>query len=195
MVLLGLILMILGAGVGALAFIGARDGTGTVQIEALGFTRQAAPTEVFLIGVVAMLLVALGWALLAGAARRRARARRQEREDDRIAELEDAAESERHEHERRFEQASLRDQDLRSREDALAGRAADLDAREREVARLEAAYREQVSPSVADVVAGRAEGNVTAGTAHWSHTTPREPNPYEHHAHEHPGDADAPRAT
>jgi len=181
MVLLGLILMIVGAGVGALAFIAASDGTGTVQITALGFTRQAPPVEVFVIGVIAMLLVALGWGLLAASARRRARARREEREADRIADLEDAAEAARLEHERRFEQASIRDQDLRSREDALADRAADLDAREREVARLEAAYREKVSPSVADVVTGRAEGSVSAGTAHWSHTTPREPSPREHY--------------
>lgn len=186
MVLLGLILVILGAGLGALAFVGARGGAGTVHIEALGFTREAPPVEIFVIGVVAMLLVALGWALLAASARRRARARRADREAERIADLEDAAESERREHERRFEEASMRDDDFRRREEALAARAADLDAREREVARLEAAYRETVSPSVADVVTGRAEGNVTAGTAHWSHTTPREGSPGERR-----GDADS----
>ncbi|MDV3219799.1 hypothetical protein [Intrasporangium sp.] len=174
MVLLGIILLLLGAGLGAAAFLGVRDETGTVQLEALGFSRDSQPLELVGIGIGAMLLFALGWALVAASARRRARVRRDEREASRIAEIERSAESDRLEQERRFEEASLRDEDLRRRESNLDTWAQELDAREREVARLEEAYREKVNPSVADVVAGRAEGSVTEGTAHWSHTTPRE---------------------
>jgi hypothetical protein len=64
----------------------------------------------------------------------------------------------------------MRDEDFRRRDDELAILARELDAREKEVQRLEGAYREQVSPSVADVVTGRAEGRVSEGTAEWAHT-------------------------
>lgn len=173
MVLVGIILLLLGAGLGTAVFLGARDATGTIPIEALGFSRDAHPLELVVLGAVAMLLLALGWALVAGAARRRARIRRDEREVERLAELERTAEADRIEQERRFEEASLRDEDLRGRESRLDAWAQELDARESEVARLEEAYKERVGPSVADVVTGRAEGSVSEGTAHWAHTTPR----------------------
>lgn len=173
MALLGIILLLLGAGLGIAAFLGVRDETGTVQLEALGFSRASQPLELVLLGAIAMLLFALGWALMAAAARRRARIRRDEREAERLADLERTAESDRVEQERRFEEASLRDEDLRSRENRLDAWAQELDRREQEVARLEEARQERVDPSVADVVTGRAEGSVSEGTAHWSHTTPR----------------------
>jgi hypothetical protein len=173
MALLGIILLLLGAGLGTAAFLGVRDETGTVQLEALGFSRASEPLELVAIGAIAMLLFALGWSLIAAGARRRARIRRDEREAERLADLERTAEADRLEQERRFEEASLRDEDLRSRENRLDGWAQELDAREQEVARLEQAYRERVGPSVADVVTGRAEGSVSEGTAHWAHTTPR----------------------
>ena len=173
MALLGIILLLLGAGLGIAAFLGVRDETGTVHLEALGFSRESQPLELIALGAIAMLLVALGWALISAAARRRARIRRDERESERLADLERTAEADRAEQERRFEEASLRDEDLRSRETRLDARAEELEAREREVARLEAAYQERVDPSVADVVTGRAEGSVSEGTAHWAHTTPR----------------------
>lgn len=173
MVLLGLVLLLVGAGLGTAAFLGVRDETATVSLEALGFSRDAQPLELLLLGAAAMFLVALGWALMAAAARRRARLRRDQREAERLAELERVAESDRAEQERRFEDASLRDEDLRQRESHLDAWAKELDAREREVARLEEARRQQVSPSVADVVTGRAEGSVSEGTAQWSQSTPR----------------------
>ena len=116
---------------------------------------------------------AIRWNLFAAAARRRARIRREQREEERLAELERNAETDRAEQERRFEEASLRDEDLRRRENHLDAWAKELDAREAEVARLEESYKERVGPSVADVVTGRAEGSVSEGTAHWAHTTPR----------------------
>ncbi|MDC5696760.1 hypothetical protein OO014_05780 [Intrasporangium calvum] len=173
MVLLGLALLLLGVGLGTAAYLGVRDETGTVTLEALGFSRDAQPLELLLLGAAAMLLFALGWALVAAAARRRGRFRRDEREAERLVELERAAEADHLEQERRFEEASLRDEDLRNRESHLDAWAQELDAREREVARLEEVHHQRVSPSVADVVTGRAEGSVSEGTAHWSHTTPR----------------------
>ena len=173
MILLGIILLLLGAGLGTATFLGVRDETGTVQLEALGFSRASQPLELVALGAIAMLLFALGWALVAASARRRARIRRDEREAERLADLERTAEADRAEQERRFEEASLRDEDLRSRETRLDAWAQELDAREQEVARLEQAYQERVGPSVADVVTGRAEGSVAEGTAHWAHTTPR----------------------
>ena len=119
-----------------LPFLGVRDETGTVQLEALGFSRDSQPLELVAIGAIAMLLFALGWALMAAAARRRARSRRDGREAERLAELERTAEADRVEQERRFEEASLRDEDLRSRESHLDAWAEELDTREREVARL-----------------------------------------------------------
>lgn len=178
MILLGLILLIVGAGVGTVAFLGVRGETSTVTLSAFGFSRAAQPLEIFVIGVVAALLLCLGWALVAAALRRRSRARREEREQERIRTVEREAETVRVEHERRLEEAGLRDEDFQRREDEidrrrgdLDRRGGDLDAREAEVARLEAAYREKVGPSVADVVTGRAEGRVSDGSAHWNDPT------------------------
>lgn len=168
MILLGIILLVLGLGLGTAAFLGVRDETGTIALDALGFTRAASPLELLVIGAIAMLLFALGWAVVSAAARRRARVRRDERESERIADIERSIESERAENEDRWERAAMRDEDLRRREDELAARGRQLDAREKEVHRLEAAYREQVRPSVADVVTGRAEGRVSEGTAEWA---------------------------
>lgn len=174
MVLLGLILMLLGVGLGAAAVLASRDATGTVALSVWGFTRDAHPLELILLGIAAMLLFALGWAAVSASARRRARIRRDEREADRIATAESAAESARLEHERRLEEAGLRDEDLRGREEHLTRREEDLrawsdelDARERELSRAEADARRDRGPTVADVVTGRAQGNVAAGTARW----------------------------
>ena len=130
-----------------------------------------------------MLLLALGWALLSAAARRRARARRQEKEAARLAEVEDKAETARLDHERRVEEAGLRDEDLRRRETELTARHDDLDTREAELARREAEWRERESPSVADVVTGRATGNVHEGTASWTDPTAERSGSTDVHAH------------
>src|SRR6478752_6783704 len=61
----------------------------------------------------------------------------------------------------------LRDEDLRRRESELSARHEGLDTREAELSRREAEWREREGPSVADVVTGRAEGNVHEGTASW----------------------------
>lgn len=174
MALLGVILLLLGAAVGVLTYVATHPATTKVAITALGLTRDATPFELVLYGAVAMLLLALGWALLSAAARRRARLRREEKEQARLAEVEENAEATRREHEQRLEEAGLRDEDLQRRENELAARHEGLDTREaelghreQEVSLREAELREREQPSVADVVTGRAHGNVHEGTASW----------------------------
>ena len=174
MALLGVILLLLGAAVGVLAYVATHPATTTVAVTALGLTRDASPFELVLYGAVAMLLLALGWALLSAAARRRARLRREEKERARVAEIEENAATARREHEERLQDAGLRDEDLRRRENELSARHEGLDTREAELAHREeevslreAELREREQPSVADVVTGRAHGNVHEGTASW----------------------------
>ncbi|MEW1952664.1 hypothetical protein [Terrabacter sp. NPDC080008] len=176
MALLGVILLLLGAAVGVLAYVATHAATTTVAITALGLTRDASPFELVLYGAAAMLLLALGWSALSAAVRRRARLRREEKERARVAEIEQDAENTRREHEQRLQDAGLRDEDLRRRENELAARHEGLDTREselthreEEISLREAELREREQPSVADVVTGRAHGNVHEGTASWHH--------------------------
>ena len=117
---------------------------------------------------MAVLLFALGWALVSAAARRRVRA---------APRGQGGRPPHRGRGERRgrpprprapLQEASLRDEDLRRRESELAARHEGLDTREAELERREAEWREREGPSVADVVTGRAEGNVHEGTASWT---------------------------
>ena len=133
MALLGVILLLAGIGAGAFAYIGTHAATGTTTVTAFGFSRSATPLELVAYGAVAVLLFALGWALLSASARRRARLRRDERDSARVAELEDRLESERLEHERKLEEAGLREDDLRRREQQVAARHEGLDQREAEL--------------------------------------------------------------
>jgi hypothetical protein len=168
MALLGIILLLLGAGAGVVTWLATRAASGTVAVSAAGFSRNATPLELALYGAVAVLLFALGWALVSAAARRRARANREKKESARLTEVEEKAETARLDHERRFEEAGRRDEDLRRRESELAARHEGLDTREAELARREAEWREREGPSVADVVTGRAQGSVHEGTAAWT---------------------------
>src|SRR6476619_3369985 len=175
MALLGVILMLAGAGAGVVTYLATHAAAGTIAVSAFGFTRNATALEVAIYGAVAVLLFALGWALVSAAARRRVRVRREGKEAARLTEAEENAEAARRDHERQLQEASLRDEDLRRRESELAARhegldtrEAELERREAELERREAEWREREGPSVADVVTGRAEGNVHEGTASWS---------------------------
>jgi hypothetical protein len=168
MALLGVILLLVGAGVGVVAYLATHAASGTVAVTAFGFTRNATPLELVVYGAAAVLLFALGWAMVSAAARRRARLRREDKETARLTEAEENAEAARLDHDRRFEEAGLRDEDLRRRESELSARHEGLDAREAELSRREAEWREREGPSVADVVTGRAEGSVNEGTASWT---------------------------
>src|SRR5215204_6205280 len=111
MALIGVILLLIGAGAAVATYIGARAASGTIALTAFGFTRNVSPLELAIYAAVAVLLIALGWALIAAAARRRARARREDKEAARLAEVEERAESRRLDQDRRLEQGGLRDED------------------------------------------------------------------------------------
>jgi hypothetical protein len=193
MALLGVILLLAGIGAGVFSYVGTHGASGTTAVTAFGFSREATPLELVAYGAIAVLLFAVGWALLAASARRRARMRREQREGARVTELEDRMESDRLEHDRRLEEAGLQEQDLRRREAELAARHEGLDQREAELTRREADWRERQGPSVADVVTGRATGRVSDGTATWANATndgpAHERTADERTAHERPADA------
>src|SRR5215471_19281714 len=136
MALLGVILLLAGIGAGVYAYVGTHATTDTTTVTAFGFSREATPLELVAYGAIAMLLFALGWALLSASARRRGRVRREEREGSRVAELEERSESDRLDYERRLDEAGLHDEDLRRRESQLSARHEGLDQREAELARL-----------------------------------------------------------
>lgn len=187
MFVLGLILIAAGAVLGVLAYLAATPATQTIDLTQGGWTRASSPLELLIVGAAAALLVCLGWALIAATLRRRARIRREDREQERIDELERSAAAYRTEQEQRFEEARLRDEDFGRREEVIRSRQAELDARAVELSRREAEWREREGPSVADVVTGRAEGRVSEGTASWAdestrpvgHTAPDELPPHD----------------
>lgn len=166
MILLGLILILLGAALGLVTYLAATPSSQTVELSEFGFTRASSALELLVIGAVAMLLIWLGWSAMAATMRRRSRLRREEREQERYAELERKHEDFRTENDRRFEEARLRDEDLVRREEQVETRQAEIDLREAELARRETAWRDR--PSVADVVTGRAQGSVAQGNAQWA---------------------------
>lgn len=168
MILLGLILIVLGAALGLVTYLAATPSSQTVELSEFGFTRASGPLELLVIGAVAVLLVWLGWAALSATMRRRARLRREEREQERYAELERTHADYRTETDRRFDEARLRDEDFARREEQLQTRQAEIELREQELSRRETAWRDREGPSVADVVTGRAEGRVSDGTAEWA---------------------------
>lgn len=147
MILLGIILLLLGVGVGVVAYLATLGRAGTISVEAFGFTRDASAIELAIYGAAAVLLFSLGWALISAALRRRSRAKRTQRENARVAELEGRTEEERVGHERRWQDAGMRDEDLTRRERELSARHDGLDAREQDLARRESELRGRQGPS------------------------------------------------
>ncbi|WP_347350734.1 hypothetical protein [Intrasporangium sp.] len=200
MVLAGLILMALGVLVGAVSIVAAKGAAGPVHVDAFGLQRDASALELVIVGGVAVLLFCLGWAAIAGRARHRTRIRRQQREEERLADVERAASAERTEHERRMQEGGVRDEDLKRREaelvardKALVARQDQLDLREQHLDRRETEWRSQVRPSVADVVTGRAKGSVAEGTAQWVDDSAGGPDPAHPANPDHPDHPADPR--
>lgn len=188
MILLGLILIVLGGALGVLAYVAATSQSQLVELTALGWTRAFSPLELLAIGAAAVLLIWLGWAAAGATMRRRSRLRREEREQERYAELERTHAQYRTEQEDRFEEARLRDEDFARREEQIRTRQAEIELREEELSRRETQWRDRESPTVADVVTGRAEGQVSQGTAEWADdgtTRPVGQHTAETHAVEH----------
>jgi hypothetical protein len=167
MILLGLILILLGAALGVLVYLAATPQTQTIELSEFGWKRDFGALELVVIGGAAVLLIWLGWVAMSAVMRRRARLRREEREQERYADLERTHNDYRTETERRFEDARVRDEDFARREEQIRTRQAEIELREDELARRETAWRDRQSPSVADVVTGRAEGRVSDGSAEW----------------------------
>lgn len=177
MIVLGLILLVLGA-LGCVAvYSGTRGATTTIPLDINGFTRDVTALELAVATAVAVLLLALGWAVVARSVRRRARRRREDREQEHVAELERSASDQRATHERQMRDAGARNEDLEKRETALSTRTSELDTREADLGRREAEWRDREGPSVADVVTGRADGRVSDGTAAWKQDEPEGGHP------------------
>lgn len=189
MILLGIVVLLIGVGAGAVTYLATGGRSGTIAVEALGFTRTASAIELAAYGLVAALVFCLGWALIAAGLRRRGRVKRDERERERVDALERRAAADRADSDRRFEEAGRRDEDLSRRDSEIGRREREvsvrhdrLDAREQQLSRDEQQltrrqeeFEERLKPSVADVVAGRAAGSVHDGTAEWVVPTPAYP--------------------
>lgn len=193
MILIGIVVLLIGLGAGAVTYLATAGRNGTISVQALGFTRAASGIELAAYGLAAALLFCLGWALIAGGLRRRGRVKRDEHERTRIDGLERRAAAERADNERRFQEAGRREEDLRRRDDDLGRREKEvsvrhdrIDAREQHIAlgeqeltRRQQEFEESLKPSVADVVSGRASGSVHDGTAEWVVSTPAYDAPAE----------------
>lgn len=86
MILLGILLVAIALGGGALLFVGTSGLESTITIPVLGASINLPPLALFLAGAVAVLLLWMGWALLRGGVRRSARQRREAKENARLAE-------------------------------------------------------------------------------------------------------------
>lgn len=181
MILLGIVILLVGTGAGAVVYLATAGRSATISVEAFGFSRTATAIELAAYGLAAALVFCLGWALIAAGVRRRGRVKRNEREQARVDELERRAAADLSDSEHRFQEAGRRDEDLSRRDhdlgrrerevsvrhDRLDDREQQLSERERDLTRRTHAFDEQRKPSVADVVAGRAKGSVHDGTAEW----------------------------
>lgn len=85
MILLGLILIVLAIGAGAVLIIAASPLHQTITLDAYGFSVGFKPLNLLLAGAGCMLLLWFGWSILLNSSRRRSRRRREAREADRLA--------------------------------------------------------------------------------------------------------------
>jgi hypothetical protein len=133
MILLGLIVMLAGAGLGAATVLASRGAVEAVTLSVFGFTRETGPLELLAVGALSGFVTCLGLALVLGAIRGRARRRREEELEDRIDELEEIHEDELDRIREAVAEAKLKDADFARREKAMQERGARIEAREREL--------------------------------------------------------------
>lgn len=86
MIVLGLILIVLAVAAGALLFIATQPLTDPVALEALGVQAKVLPLVLLIAGAAIMLLLWLGFTMIRGSVRRKARRRRESKELERQAE-------------------------------------------------------------------------------------------------------------
>ncbi|MCE1179680.1 MAG: hypothetical protein LWW86_11740 [Micrococcales bacterium] len=97
MILLGLLLILLAIGLGALLYLATYDQTGAnaaLDLDAGPFSASVHPLWLVIGGALAMLLLWMGWALIRASARSKAKRRRENKELERQAQA-DRAERER----------------------------------------------------------------------------------------------------
>ncbi|GAB3438840.1 hypothetical protein GCM10027517_11580 [Phycicoccus ginsengisoli] len=143
MLVLGLILVVVAVAAGVLLFLATQSLTNPVTLDAAGFSVGMTPLALIIAGAVVLLVLWLGLALIRGSARRRVRPRREAKEAQRQAEIEENIRAdERRRAEETHQQAlaerdRVREQEFESRlaerdrlrEDEYAGRRAEDESR------------------------------------------------------------------
>ncbi|HMM95627.1 MAG: hypothetical protein IE926_15605 [Micrococcales bacterium] len=146
MVLLGVILVVVALGAGALLVVGAVRLEDPVAINVLGGTVNLPPVVFLVSGMVVITLFWLGWAVLRGGLRRGHRRRVQAREADRLAEEQRLAEQQRMKEEVEARERQLAEERARHEQETAALRQqADERVAEQHVATETARRRAEVA--------------------------------------------------
>jgi hypothetical protein len=161
--LLGLLLLLLGAGIGTITYLAASSQSERIHISAYGFARDASAIELVLLGAGTAFILAVGWAYVAASMRRRARLRIEDEEDDRLDELERTHAEVLAEKDRQLEQSAQRELDLSHQLRELQVREAELQIRARELSLRETQWQDRVGTFDTDVSMQRLEGSWGAG--------------------------------
>lgn len=90
MIILGLLLLLVAVGAGAVIYVGTADMHGQIHMAVLGFSIGLTPLALAVAGATIVLLLWLGFAVLRFGARRNARKRRDAKERGRVAQEEQA---------------------------------------------------------------------------------------------------------
>ena len=177
MFLLGLLLLLLGAGIGTITYLAASSQSERIHISAYGFARDASALELVLLGAGTAFILAVGWAYVAASMRRRARLRQEDEEDDRLDELERTHAEVLAEKDRQLDQAAQRELDLSHQLRELQVREAELQIRARELSLRETQWQDRVGTFDTDVSMNRLEGSWD--TAGQGSRAPDEPPPWD----------------
>lgn len=163
MILLGLLLLLLGAGIGTITYLAASSQSERIHIAAYGFARDANALELVLLGAGTAFVLAVGWAYVAAWLRRQARLRREDEEDARLDELDRAHAEALAEKDRQLSQAAAREQELSHQVRELSVREAELGIRARELSLRESQWQDRVGTFDTDVSMPR------LGDGPWGH--------------------------
>ncbi len=151
MILLGLLLLLLGAGIGTITYLAASSQSERIHIAASGFSRDASALELVLLGAGTALILAVGWACIAAWLRRQARLRREDAEDERLDELDRVHAEALAEKDRQLAQAAQREQELSHQVRELTVRESELEIRARELSLRETQWQDRIGGFDTDV--------------------------------------------
>lgn len=165
MILLGLLLLLLGAGIGTITYLAASSQTDRLHIAASGFSRDASALELVLLGAGTAFILAIGWAYIAAWLRRQTRLRREDEEDARLDELDRTHAEALAEKDRLLAQAAQREQELSHQVRELTVREAELEIRARELSLRETQWQDRVGAFDTDVSMPRIDSDPWAGEA------------------------------